>query len=470
MEKIILGPIIGGLSHERVNLWGRAGETGTLYAWLARKKDLSDAIPVGQSNLLAASGFAGMVEIKKLKPETTYYYAISLSKVKPSSFSSFKTFPAPGKTKNFRFAFGSCFRPDHDPAIAGESFEKLGTEKDIAFMLMLGDQIYADEYKYNGLGRVASTLDEYRFVYQKTWSNAHLQNLLAKTPVFMTLDDHEVDDDWHWQDEKRQIANFSGYTKLMRFLKGRPRAERVLPPVSRVRNALQAYWEHQGMHAPQMLLPLEVNKENQFRFHEEDPGSLAYTFYYGAAAFFVMDTRTMRIRNKNARAILGTQQWHALEEWLLDTRDEYPVKFIVSSSAFLYDMWFDLPKDRWNGYPNERNRLLHFLAKHGIENVFLITGDSHEAHATSAELYGPNGKAIPIWEYCSTPFEQTPNKLAKYLGCIPKNAPIKNGKFHFSLGYINYGVVDVEFDKQGKPGIKYTVNYKSKKGWESRSI
>ena len=469
MGKLILGPIIGGLSHERVNLWGRADGTSTLYAWLARKKDFSDAKLAGQSKLAAASGFAGMVEIKKLKPETTYYFAISLSKRKPSSFSSFKTFPAPGKTKNFRFAFGSCFRPDHDPAIAGQTFEKLGTEKDISFMLMLGDQIYADEYKYNGLGCVASTLDEYRFVYHNTWKNARLQKLLAKTPVFMTLDDHEVDDDWRWQDGKREIANFSGYTKLMRLLKRRPNLERVLP-VTRARNALQAYWEHQGMHAPQMLLPLEINKENQFRYHEEDPGSLAYTFYYGAAAFFVMDTRTMRIQNKNTRVVLGTQQWHALEEWLLDTKDDYPVKFIASSSAFLYDMWFDPTKDRWNGYPNERNRLLHFLAEHGIENVFLITGDSHEAHATSAELYGPNGKAIPIWEYCSTPFEQTPNKLAKYFGCIPNNAPIKNGKFHFSLGYINYGLVDVEFDKQGKPAVKYTVNYKNKKGWESRSI
>ncbi|MCJ7432966.1 MAG: alkaline phosphatase D family protein, partial [Anaerolineales bacterium] len=131
---------------------------------------------------------------------------------------------------------------------------------------------------------------------------------------------------------------------------------------------------------------------------------------------------------------------------------------------------FDVTKDRWNGYIDERNRLLHFLAEHGIENVFLITGDSHEAHATSAELYGPNGKAIPIREYCASPFEQTPNKFAKYFGCIPNNAPIKNGKFHFSFGYINYGMVDVKFDKQGKPTVKYTVNYKSEKGWESRSI
>jgi len=469
MAKIILGPIIGGLSHDRVNLWCRASGAGTLYAWLARKKDFGDAKLTGQSKLLAASGFAGMVQIKKLKPETTYYFAISLSKTKPKSFSSFKTFPKPSEIKNFRFAFGSCFRPDHDPAIAGESFEKLGTEKDISFMLMIGDQIYADDYNYNGLNRVASTLDEYRFVYQKTWSNARLQNLLSKTPVFMTLDDHEVDDDWRWQNEKRDMANFSSFTKLMRFLTGRPRVERELA-VTRVRNALQAYSEHQGMHAPQMVLPLKVNKEKQFIFHEEDPGSLAYTFYYGAAAFFVMDTRTMRIRNKNMHIVLGEQQWHALEEWLLDTKDEYPVKFIVSSSAFLYDMWFDVTKDRWNGYTEERNRLLHFLAEHGIENVYLITGDSHEAHATSAELYGPNGKAIPIWEYCSTPFEQDPNKLAKYFGCLPNNAPIKNGKFHFSVGYINYGVVDVKFDKKGKPTVKYTVNYKSEKGWESRSI
>jgi alkaline phosphatase D len=470
MAKIVLGPLIGGLSHSSVNLWARADSDCTLYAWLATKKDKSDNRLAGKSQLTDTTAFAGIVPIKKLKPETNYFFALTLVNKKPArkEFKRFRTFPKPGQVRPFRFIFGSCFclMGDHP----GEAFRHiLENQKDLAFLMMLGDQVYADEWKYNGVGHVAVTLDEYRQVYLKTWSDPDLKEILAKVPVFMTLDDHEVDNDWRWDDSSREIARVPWYTRAIRRMEGRPLHERRIPR-QRIRSALQAYWEHQGMHAPKMLLPMERREGiGDFELTEEDAGSLAYTFYYGAAAFFVMDTRTRRIRNRKTQIVLGEAQKKILREWLLDVKDAYPLKFLVSSSALLFEMFGDMANDRWSGYRKERDQLLFFLAENGIENLFLLAGDLHEAHAISTELHGPNGKPIPLWEFCSTPFKQGINWLAKLLIVENSSVALKNTRVHFSIAHINYGVIEVDFDQTGKPHLNYTVNYKDKT-WKTRSI
>ncbi|MEW6242433.1 MAG: PhoD-like phosphatase N-terminal domain-containing protein, partial [Chloroflexota bacterium] len=113
---IILGPIIGGLSHRGVILWARADGPSTLYAWLASDENLSDAKQMGKAELTDATGFAGAIPIDGLEAERVYYFALSLdteSKPPDDAFESFRTFPPPGKAVSFRFAFGSCFRPEH---------------------------------------------------------------------------------------------------------------------------------------------------------------------------------------------------------------------------------------------------------------------------------------------------------------------------------------------------------------------
>ncbi len=468
--RLLLGPLIGGLSHDRVNLWGRADSASTLYAWLGTKKDPGHARLAGKARLTRTTGFAGIVPIKKLQADTTYYFALTLSKAKPAGkeFKKFRTFPKPGQIRPFRFAFGSCFRLGRSDA--GASFRHiLEHQPDLPFLLMLGDQIYADEWKYNGLGKVAVTRDEYRQVYLNTWSDPDLRRLLANVPVFMTLDDHEVDNDWHWNDMTRQHAAVPWYTRFLRWIGGRPLEERRLPR-GRIRDALQTYWEHQAMHAPRLLLPAERQKPGgDFSLTEADTGSFAYTFYYGPAAFFVMDTRTLRVYNSETQTVLGEAQWKALQEWLMDVKDSYPVKFLVTSSAFLFEMFGDIANDRWLAFPKERDRLLFFLAEQGIENVYFLAGDLHEAHAVSAKLAGPNGRQIPIWEFCATPFNQDINWMAKWLIIEPSSAALKDSHVHFSIGHVNYGIVEVDFDEKGKPKVKYTVNYKDGV-WKTRSI
>ncbi len=473
MGKLILGPIIGGLTHRSAYLWGRADGPGVLYAWLGSQPDLSDAILAGTSLALRPEdGFAGVAPVDRLAPNTRYFYSLDLQDGLPQpgqgplpggSYPSFVTFPEPGQRLPFRFAFGSCFRREGPES--GQVFTILDRHRqnlDLRFLLLIGDQIYADEARFNSLERVAVDLDEYRQVYTHTWGVPALRNLMMNLPAFMILDDHEVDDDWRWLGSDRQEAYIPWWDRLGRSLRGSRPEERAIT-LRRVQNALQAYWEHQGMHAPGLELPLELNQKGQYALAAADAGSLAYSFTFGAAAFFVMDTRTMRVRRgsgsgkQQATTMLGEGQWRALEAWLMAVRDEFPLKFLVTSSALLFDLWLDIPGDRWSGFRSDRQRLLSLLAEEKVEGVYLLAGDLHSAHAVKVGLDSRGGRLLPVWEFCSSPFDQKVNRYSRLLQRSLAGTPVRNHEVPFIVSENNFGQVTVGYDAAGRPRVSFEV-------------
>jgi len=469
--KILLGPLVGGLSHNRANIWARADSKAVMHAWLATRPNASDADWIGSADLPEIDGCAGVVKLTRLKAETCYFYAVSLQKKKPSQgeFHSFTTFPKPGTKASFNFVFGSCYRPSDKPGEPAESSmdalrARLGPDA-LRFGLLIGDQIYADARGYNGLDRVAVTIDDYRKVYEHNWSRPPMQALLPNLPWFMTLDDHEVDNDWRWRDKERRWADPSILDRFLRWLNGRPPQEIHLLP-ERVRAALKAYHEHQGIHAPKMLLPLDTDAKGEFLFHPEHPGSLAYTFYFGNAAFFVLDTRTMRVGGRH-RSMLGEGQWHALEEWLKDINQKYTVKFLVTSCSILHPLWFDFARDRWSGFPAERARLLRLLAESEIEGLRILTGDLHAGHAVTAELKSPSGKRIPIVEVCGSPFEQKCHNLKfGYWPLLSKWLTFPRRRFYHARP--NFVTVKVNFESP-EPAVVFTLHY-NENGWKTEPL
>lgn len=462
MSRLILGPIVGGLSHKRAHVWGRADGPGILSAWLGRAPDLRDARMAAQSlPLRAEDGYAGVAPLSGLSPDTMYYYWLTLEETPPAPgegpYPHFLSFPLPGQPRAFNFVFGSCFRPENENggAIFRQIAERIPRDL-LRFWLLIGDQIYADDYDHNGLGTVACNVQEYRRVYEYTWSRPSLKDLLPRLPAFMTLDDHEVDDDWTWTNTSRTRAQIPVWDRVIRWIKRRAPFEWKIP-AERVRDALQAYWEHQGMHAPQMEIPPELNAEGRYALDKEDPGSLAYTFTFGAAAFFVLDTRTMRVKNWQEQKMLGEGQWRVLERWLLAVKNDYPVKFLVTSGSLLFKMWLDFPRDRWSGFPEEQKRLLHFLAAEGIEGVYLLAGDLHSAHAVRADLYGPHGQPLPLWEFCSSPFEQMPNNFSSRTYTPLRTGPVREQSLLFTIPQPNFGLVRVDFQENGRPLVKFEV-------------
>lgn len=466
MPERILGPIIGDLRHDHVKLWARSDGAGRLHAWLDTDPNFANPRRAGFSDpLTAESGYAGVVSVDGLRPETTYFYALTFENRPPAApDGQFTTLPQPGTPRTLRFAFGSCFLPSSPES--GETFRQIETlhqESGLSFLLMLGDQIYADIPKGNGLGRVALTLEDYRAVYRHTFSNSALQGLLKKLPVFMTLDDHEVDDDWRWQHPDMRDPVIPIWDRFLRWKAGEPPLARRLD-TRRVRDALQAFVEHQMMHAPQPIF--QPASDPLLR-----PGGFAYTFTAGGAAFFVLDTRTRRVRGRGQRPqIIDEPQWQALEAWLVQVRDHFPVKFIVSSSAVLFQFGLDIANDRWPGFIEDRRRLLSLIARHGVENVYILTGDLHAGHAISADLYGPNGKRLTIYELCATPFEQTSNWVTRFVTLRANEPPLTNRKLHFQANSWNFGVVTLNFENPETPQVQFDLHYRSPQGWQTHSL
>ncbi len=466
MTKLVLGPIIGGLSDRSANLWGRANDTGNLHAWIGKKQYMSDARLAGVSlPLQAQDGYTGVAPVSGLEPETTYFYDLRLDDRYPpvqKGYPKFTTFPVPGKTSNFSFMFGSCFRPENNEN-GGRIFSSLEAQRSaldntpsekLRFGLFIGDQVYADDWEFNGLGKSAATLEEYRALYEYTWSRPPFRNLLKNLPAFMTLDDHEVDDDWRWTDQNRSKAAFSIVTRLARFMAGRPYEERILT-IDRVRNALKAYWEHQANHAPLITNPPIFDDQGKYVLEPQHPGSLAYTFNYGAAAFFVLDTRTMRVKNWQEHRMLGEGQWQFLKAWLLSVRNKFPVKFLVSSSSVMDTMFGDFLGDRWSGFRAERDALLNFIGNNSIENLYILAGDLHSSHSMTAEC-GPQSSPVIIRELCSSPFEQACNKYARLLYTTIKTGAVHHPQRHFTLAEPNFGIVRVRF-QGGKPRVNFSL-------------
>ena len=94
-------------------------------------------------------------------------------------------------------------------------------------LLLLGDQVYADEVHPDVEKRIdgeeVADYDEYTLLYRAAWGEPIIRWLLSTVPSAMIFDDHDVHDDWNtsisWVKEmrehewwrKRVVAAFASY-------------------------------------------------------------------------------------------------------------------------------------------------------------------------------------------------------------------------------------------------------------------
>jgi hypothetical protein len=188
------------------------------------------------------------------------------------------------------------------------SFEPEGLPKP-AFMIHAGDQIYYDFPKWNREPR----LDSYRETYREAWFEDRFERFfLARGSHYMTMDDHEIVDEFATdlelpQNRRKAPKSATGSSQLPE--PKRFQAKRYLEAAG------PAYHEY---------------------VHSRHPdGPLYYDFRHGAARFFVMDTRTCRNRDHDSQMI-GKDQMCAFRRWL--TSDPQDLKFVVSSVPFVAEV------------------------------------------------------------------------------------------------------------------------------------
>jgi hypothetical protein len=233
-----------------------------------------------------------------------------------------------------------------------------------AFMIHAGDQIYFD-FPFTSR---RPALDEYRMAYREAWSgDKALRAFLAQCPHYMTLDDHEI------------VDQFASDVNAHKY-----------PPGEYLRHARAAYREY--VHS---------------RHPDECQESLYYAFQCGTSYFFVMDTRTERCGHSGR--MIGRRQLEDFKQWLSEHSDD--LKFVVSSVPFVGELRHLAPSspsdpsqsplvrkieewdDKWcgEGYRRQREEIIDFIADERIERLIFLAGDMHCCyHATMDIGYRPS--------------------------------------------------------------------------------
>lgn len=238
-----------------------------------------------------------------------------------------------------------------------------------SFFIHAGDQIY---YDFPDPER-APQRAEYRLAYHEAWfEDDALRHLLANWPHYMTLDDHEIADQYAG-DFKSPTEGYSAGQYLL--------------------ESTTAYREY----AQALNPPREKGKQAR------NSGPFWFTFDKGATQFFVMDTRTQRRKNAGPNKdqpigeVIDRDQMSAFLAWL--SRHKNALKFVVTSVPFVAELnlrataekhdWYDPTRnseqDKWTApeFKAQREEIIEHIARDQIEHLVFLTGDMHCCyHAT----------------------------------------------------------------------------------------
>jgi phosphodiesterase/alkaline phosphatase D-like protein len=187
--------------------------------------------------------------------------------------------------------------------------------RDPLFFLVLGDFFY---------GNIdANDPEEFRSQYERALSRPAQAALYRSTPVDYVWDDHDFGPNDSDSNSSSRSAALETY--------------RGLAP-------------HYPLH---------------------DSEAIYHAFSVGRVRFVVTDTRSAR----TPASMLGPRQKVWLKEELLAAKRNRQLAVWVNSVPWIAAA--SAGADSWAGYPNERRELASFVARNGIGNLLMLSGDAH---------------------------------------------------------------------------------------------
>ncbi len=274
-----------------------------------------------------------------------------------------------------RLLFGSCRTPtDHGPAAVArygtdmlrayalrlaEARRGGGTAAEPTALLLIGDQVYADEIQqpmreYLAARRAGTPaeqhrppddevvfFDEYAELYRQSWSDPDVRWLLSTVPTLMLFDDHDIRDDWNTSGSWRSdIAENPWW---------RPR----------ITSGLGSYWvyQHAGNLSPEQRAADPVWRalrdggggaaldEFAWQAHREpDSYRWSHAHTFGGSRVLMVDTRCGRdVADDRARSMLGPVGERWLDESLTGDVDHLVVAstlpFLLPKGVHYLEAW-----------------------------------------------------------------------------------------------------------------------------------
>ena len=334
---LVLGPVLRHVGETTAQVWVQT----------ARSRHRPRAGPQTRTFEVAGQHYA-LVRVTGLTPGSSTPYTVEIDgervwppRVNPFPPSVIRT-RGPATDARNRILFGSCRYPKTtEPGLASRlGLDALDTtaarlarrppEEWPDALLLLGDQIYADELTPRHRRRIAGRrdrhpewpddeivgFDEYVGLYCDAWSDPEVRWLMSTVPIAMIFDDHDVRDDWNtsavWRAEMREKPWWR----------------------DRMRSALASYWiyQHIGNLTPDEVAadpdarkilehdgdawPLLVELADRADAEAEGGEAVRFSFRWdlGHTRLLMMDSRNGRVLNHGEHLMLGDAEFAWLEE------------------------------------------------------------------------------------------------------------------------------------------------------------
>ena len=356
MPRLVLGPLLRHVGADDATIWVETDVPCEVEVCGCRDRTFE----------IEGHHFA-LVHVTGLEPEQARPYEVHLDgeRVWPLDTgwppSCIRTI---GDDHDLRVAFGSCrvAHPNEPPWTLSKDEDPRGREHDALralamrmraqdeedwphLLLLLGDQVYADEVPVATAEFIAARRDvsvppgeevadfeEYCRLYYDSWTEPAVRWLLSTMPTAMIFDDHDVHDDWNtsrdwvrdirghgWWDE-RIVGGFMAYWVYQHLGN--------LSPEDRMDDATYcAVRDREGDAGP-------IVREFAFAADREVAGARwSYRRDLGRTRIVMMDSRAGRVLEPGARHMVDAEEWDCIERWTEGTFDH--ILLGTSLPAFL---------------------------------------------------------------------------------------------------------------------------------------
>ncbi|MFH8803425.1 alkaline phosphatase D family protein [Streptomyces sp. NPDC017936] len=442
MAGLRLGPLLRYADGSSATIWVEASRP------CAAEVRCADGSTGAARTFQVAGHHYALVPVTGLTPGTATSYEVFLdgARVWPLPDSRFppSVIRTPAGDADVTMAFGSCrwaSPPTGEPDPVGpDALDALATRIAAApegerpdVLLLLGDQVYADETSDATKKRIAARRDpdeppgsqvadyeEYTWLYYESWRDPGIRWLLSTVPTCMIFDDHDVIDDWNTS--AAWVADMRA-TDWWR--------ERIL-------SGLMSYWvyQHLGNLSPADLAadPLyaavrdasdATDLVRDFACRADgEPASVRWSYRrdFGRVRLLMVDSRAARVLEEDERSMLDAGEAAWVREQALDAPGSYDHLLVGTSLPWLLphlvhdaEAWnaalcrgergprwarfgekvrraADL--EHWAAFPDSFTALTELLAEAGTgpqapASVLVLSGDVH--HAYVAEPRWPAG-------------------------------------------------------------------------------
>ncbi|QIN80441.1 alkaline phosphatase family protein [Rubrobacter marinus] len=429
--------------------------------------------------------YYALVHVTGLSPGEVYPYEVLLDGEhrwpEPGSAFPPSTIRAHDPETPFGIVFGSCriSLPNEAPYTLTKKRDKRGRGADALHalaqemldkpqerwpdaLLMLGDQIYADEVSPGTRGFIRSRrgtsgepgytvadFQEYTHLYWDAWSEPVLRWLLSTVPVATIFDDHDVHDDWNtslaWLEKMRRKPWWH----------------------ERITGGFMSYWiyQHIGNLSPDELRGDElfarvrtsedagpILREFARKTDREPEGSRwSYHRDFGNTRLLVVDTRAGRMLEEGRRSILDPEEWAWLEEKATGSFDHLLIgtslPVLLPPGLHHAESWNEavcagawgraaapvgevlrqaIDLEHWSAFRSSFDALVGLLREVGSgergrppASIVLLSGDVHHGYLAEAELEDAPNLASAVYQAVCSPLRNTlgtPERLAMLFG------------------------------------------------------